>query len=81
MGEAVRCGGSLRCSTCRHGAWGRQCVAEVPSVVAPAVMGHGASVQVGIDRNLALFPLPIAHCPLPIAHCPTPNTQPPTPNT
>ncbi|EKF03485.1 hypothetical protein FDUTEX481_02388 [Tolypothrix sp. PCC 7601] len=22
MGEAVRCGGSLRCSNCRHEAWG-----------------------------------------------------------
>jgi hypothetical protein len=27
IGLAVRCGGSLRCSTCRHWAWG---------------MGHGA---------------------------------------
>ncbi|MGI2907956.1 hypothetical protein [Tolypothrix sp. VBCCA 56010] len=56
-----------------HGALGRQCVAEVPSVEASAVIGNNS-----FPFPFPLSPSLIAQCPLPIAHCPLPinNYQP-----
>jgi hypothetical protein len=45
-------------------AWGRQCVAEVSSVVAPAVMGHGKN-RIRMASLTAASLIPNAHCPMP----------------
>jgi hypothetical protein len=83
-------GGSLRCSTCRHGALGRQCVGRVPRLEASAVMGHWAWKESYLFTLIAhhrtclipnsQFPMPNAQFPIPNAQCPIPNAQFPIPN-